>query len=90
MLNPCILIEVQSPSTESDDRGPNLYCYKTIASVQAVILIAQDRTQDVVHERQTDGSFTQSEHDSGAIELRAIDCTLPITEVYEDLPLAST
>ena len=89
VLNPRILIEVQSPSTESD-RGPKLDCYKTIASVQAVILIAQDRTQDVVHERQTDGSFTQSEHDSGAIELRAIDCTLPITEVYEDLPLAST
>jgi hypothetical protein len=39
-----------------------------------------------LHERQADGTFTQSEHHVGAIELRAIGCTLPITEVYEDLP----
>jgi Uma2 family endonuclease len=90
VLNPRILIEVQSPSTESDDRGPKLDCYKMIATVQAVILIAQDRTQVIVHERQADGSFTQSDHDGGAIELRAINCTLPIAEVYEDLPIAST
>ncbi len=42
------------------------------------------------HERQADGSFTQSDHDGGAIELRAINCTLPIAEVYEDLPIAGT
>jgi len=35
--------------------------------------------------------FVHTEHhDSGAIELRAINCTLPIAEVYEDLPIAST
>lgn len=81
MLNPRILIEVQSPSTESDDRGPKLDCYKMIDSVQVVILIAQDRTQVIVHERKDDGSFTQSDYDGGAVELQAIDCTLPIAEV---------
>jgi hypothetical protein len=35
-LNPTILIEVQSPSTENDDRGPKLDCYKLIGSVRAV------------------------------------------------------
>jgi len=90
VLNPCLLIEVLSPSTEGDDRGPKLDCYKMIATVQAVILIAQDRSHVIVHERQADGSFTQSDHDGGAIELRAINCTLPIAEVYEDLPIAST
>jgi hypothetical protein len=79
-----------APSTESDDRGAKLDRYKMIASVQAVILIAQDRAQVIVHERQADGSFTQSDHDDGAIELPAINCTLPIAEVYEDLPIAST
>lgn len=86
VLNPSILIEVQSPSTESDDRGPKLDCYKLMASVRAVVLIAQDRAHVTVHERQADGSFAQSDHDAGAIELRAIGCTLPIAEVYEDLP----
>ena len=86
VLNPSILIEVQSPSTESEDRGPKLDCYKMMASVRAVILIAKDRACVTVHERQADGSFTQSDQDGGAIELRAIGCTLQLAEVYEDLP----
>jgi Uma2 family endonuclease len=86
VLNPSILFEVQSPSTESDDRGPKLDCYKMMASVRAVILIAQDRAHVTVHERQADGSFAQSDHDGGVIELRVIGCTLRIVEVYEDLP----
>jgi Uma2 family endonuclease len=86
VLNPSILIEVQSPSTESDDRGPKLDGYKMMASVQAVILIAQDRAHVTVHERQADGSFTQRDHDSGAVELRGIGAALPIAEIYEDLP----
>ena len=43
-----------------------------------------------MHERQADGSFEQSDHEAGAIELRAINSTLPIAEVYEDLPNTGT
>ena len=57
-----------------------------IASVRAVILIAQDRAHVTVHERQADGSFAQSDHDGGAVELRAIGCALAIAGLYEDLP----
>jgi Uma2 family endonuclease len=86
VLNPSVLVEVQSPSTESDDRGPKLDCYKLMASVQAVILIAQDRSHVIVHERKSDGSFAQSVHETGAVDLPVIGCTLPIAEIYEDLP----
>ncbi|HYQ04155.1 MAG TPA: Uma2 family endonuclease [Polyangiaceae bacterium] len=88
VLNPTVLIEVQSPSTESDDRGPKLDCYKLIASVQTVVLVAQDRPHVTVHERQADGTFTQREYLRDVIDLRAISCTLPIGEVYEGLPEA--
>jgi len=86
VLNPMVLIEVQSPSTESDDRGPKLDCYKTIASVQAVVLVAQDRIDVTVYARQTDGSFLRSAYDGGVIQLACIGCQLPIAEIYEDLP----
>jgi len=86
VLNPTVLIEVQSPSTESDDRGPKLDCYKTIASVQAVVLVAQDRVEVTVYTRQPDGSFLRSTHESGIIELASIGCRLPVAEIYEDLP----
>lgn len=86
VLNPSILIEVQSPTTENDDRGPKLDSYKAIASVQAVILVAQDAVELTVHQRQPDGSFLQSNHHSGTVELPSIGCNLPVAEVYEDLP----
>jgi Uma2 family endonuclease len=86
VLNPAVLIEVLSPSTESDDRGPKLDGYKLIGSVQSVILVAQNHTEIVVHQRRPDGSWWQQLCDGGIIEISAIGCRLPIAEVYEDLP----
>jgi Uma2 family endonuclease len=86
VLNPTVLIEVQSPSTESDDRGPKLDCYKLISSVQAVLLVAQDESRVDVHARLPDGSWHQREYVDGILEVPGIDCRLPISEIYEDLP----
>jgi Uma2 family endonuclease len=86
VLNPTVLIEVQSPSTESDDRGPKLDCYKLISSVQAVLLVAQDASRVDVHARRPDGSWHQREYIDGIVEVSSIGCRLPIAEVYEDLP----
>lgn len=86
VLNPTILIEVLSQSTESDDRGPKLDCYKTIASVKAVLLVAQDEPLIIVHERRADGSWSQASHTSGTVSVPGIACALALGEVYEDLP----
>jgi Uma2 family endonuclease len=86
VLNPSVLIEVQSPSTESDDRGPKLDAYKLIASVRAVLLVAQDRMHVTLHERQPDGSWAEAVHQGGAIVVAELGCRLPMTEIYEDLP----
>jgi Uma2 family endonuclease len=86
VLNPTVLIEVQSPSTESDDRGPNLDCYKLVASVRAVILVAQDKAEITVHERRADGSWSQAAYEGGTLDVPAIGCRLPVAEVYEELP----
>ncbi|MBI4263724.1 MAG: Uma2 family endonuclease [Acidobacteria bacterium] len=86
VLNPSVLVEVHSPSTVADDCGPKLDCYRTIASVKAIVLVSQDERRIVVHERQPDGRWAETVHTSGIVELAAIDCTLPVDEVYEDLP----
>jgi Uma2 family endonuclease len=86
VLNPTVLIEVQSPSTESDDRGPKLDCYKSVTSVQAILLVAQDRHHVTVHTRQADGSFLGASYENGVIEVASIGCRLSIAEIYEDLP----
>jgi Uma2 family endonuclease len=86
VLNPTVLIEGLSKSTASDDRGPKLDVYKTIASVQAVVLVAQNEPLVIVHERRADGSWAQASHAAGVVALPAIACSLPLAEVYEELP----
>jgi len=86
VLNPALLVEVLSPSAETDDRNTKLDCYKTISSVQVVILVAQTHVEVTVHTRQADGGFRQARHDTGVVELPAIGARLPIDEIYDDLP----
>jgi Uma2 family endonuclease len=86
VLNPKVVVEVSNPSTESDDRGLKLDCYKTIASLDLVVLVAQEQPQVTVYRRQSDGSFGRTCYDAGAVELQAIGCSLPIAEIYENLP----
>jgi Uma2 family endonuclease len=86
VLNPAVLIEVLSPSTERDDRGAKLDCYKAIATVQAVVLIDQDRHLVTLHTRQPDDSWRQSQHTGDALAIVGIGCHLPLAEIYADLP----
>ncbi len=86
VLNPTILIEVQSPSTEADDCGPKVDCYRTIASVQAIVLVSQAARRITLHERHPDGRWSETAHTRGTVELIAIGCTWAMDEVYDDLP----
>ena len=45
LTNPTALFEVLSPSTEAYDRGLKAGNYRTISSLQAYILISQDRAE---------------------------------------------
>ena len=44
LINPLIIIEVLSPSTEKTDRGWKLTTYRSIASVQEIVYIHLDQT----------------------------------------------
>src|SRR5439155_8619271 len=48
LLNPRILIEVLSPSTQHYDRGEKFEHYRTIQSLREYLLVSQDRPQ-IVH-----------------------------------------
>lgn len=86
VLNPKVVFEVASPSTERDDRGAKLDCYMTIPSVEAIVLVAQDRPEITVHMRQPDASWRRTTHAEGHAALPAIGCTVAVEEVYADLP----
>lgn len=89
VLNPTLLVEVLSPSTEAYDRGEKLAHYKRIDSLREVILVAHDERR-VDLWRRVGRSWTQMTFHSGAeVELESLDdVQLAVDDVYFD-PLAT-
>jgi Uma2 family endonuclease len=88
LLNPQVVVEVLSPSTEVYDRDEKLSHYQRVPSIQEVALVAHDRREIEIVRRQSDGSW--SRHVSRGEEtahLESLGCGLPLAEVYHD-PLA--
>ncbi|MBZ0300384.1 MAG: Uma2 family endonuclease [Anaerolineae bacterium] len=85
LLNPTVIIEVLSPSTESYDRGKKFQHYRTLDSLQEYILVAQDSPRIERYLRQPDGQwlFADATQMDGRLELPSISCTLLLSDVYE-------
>lgn len=83
LLNPTVIIEILSPSTEAYDRGYEFTLYRTLQSLQEYILIAQNRAQIERYIRQPDQQWLLSEVKTldGIIELTTIGCSLSAADV---------
>jgi Uma2 family endonuclease len=92
LLNPSVIIEVLSASTEAYDRGAKFAHYRSVESLQAYVLIAQDRPHIELFERETDGRWVLSEAKgpTGRLELESLSCVLELSEVYERIIDASS
>lgn len=87
-LNPTVLVEVLSPTTESYDRGEKLAHYKSIDSLREVMLVAHDE-QRVDPWRRIGDHWTQITFRPGeAVALDSLGCALPVADLYFD-PLAT-
>lgn len=89
LVNPLVIMEVLSASTEAYDRGIKFFEYQSIASFQEYVLIAQDRPHITHYVRQNSGQWLRSDlHGIGEhLLLRALDCAIPIAEIYRQVPL---
>jgi Uma2 family endonuclease len=84
LLNPAVIIEVLSPSTERYDRGEKFAHYRRIASLREYVLIAQD-TPRIDHYRRDGDSWVLTEvSDPGAsLALDSLGVTLPLEIIYD-------
>lgn len=85
LLNPTLLIEVLSPSTERYDRIAKSSYYRTIDSLTEHLLVAQDEIRIEQYVKQSNGQWSLFEYltiDSNA-RLPSIDCSLLLGEVYD-------
>ncbi|MGH9823970.1 MAG: Uma2 family endonuclease, partial [Blastocatellia bacterium] len=60
-LNPILIVEVISPTTESRDRGDKFAAYQQIASFQSYLLVAQNARLVSLYVRHPDGTWPSRE-----------------------------
>ena len=90
LLNPTLIIEILSPSTERYDRTGKFFRYQGIPSFREYLLVAQDEPLVEQFIREEDGrwvwSFTQGL--DAALTIRTIAQTLPLAAIYEQVSFA--
>ena len=84
ILNPVVVVEVLSKSTEAFDRGAKFRAYRTIESLKEYVLVSQDRPLVEQYVRIEGGrwSLTEAEGLEGSLTLPSIECTLNLGAVY--------
>jgi Uma2 family endonuclease len=89
LLNPTLIVEVLSESTESYDRGKKFGYYRTMDALAEYLLVAQDEYRVEQYVRQADGRWLLSDIRTldGKVELASIPCVLALREVYDKVVL---
>ncbi len=91
LVNPSLIIEVLSKSTEGYDRGEKFAHYRRIESLKEYVLVAQDKHRVEHYIRQPDDQWLMSERNKveDRMELVSINCTLLLSEIYDKVDVSS-
>ncbi len=84
LLNPVVIVEVLSASTEAYDRGKKFEQYQQIETLTEYILVTQEPYRIEQYVRQSDKEWRYSEyHDAGdVIKMSVIGCELALKDAY--------
>ncbi|HYU33556.1 MAG TPA: Uma2 family endonuclease [Thermoanaerobaculia bacterium] len=85
LLNPVLIVEVLSPTTESYDRGRKFENYQTLDSLKEYVLVAQDRPR-VEHYLRQDGHvwlYTDVSGLDSSVAFSSIGCEVALAEIYD-------
>jgi Uma2 family endonuclease len=83
LLNPTVIVEVLSPSTEAYDRGAKFAYYRQLPSLQDYLLVSQFQMLIEHFTREEEGWLLTETTDPGeVVQLPSIACELPVAEVY--------
>lgn len=85
LINPTVIMEVLSSTTEAFDRGEKFEGYRRLKSLQDYLLVAQDRPHVEQYARQPDDRWLLSEAGGTGtdIALPSIGCVLRLSEIYD-------
>lgn len=88
--HPRLVVEVLSETTAAYDRGRKFELYRTIETLEEVLLVEQDRRHADLFRREAAGRWVlESVGPAGEIRLASLGVSLPLERVYEDVPAAA-
>lgn len=87
IVNPLLVVEVLSPSTEKHDRTDKFMAYRTIPSLREYVLVDQDQPRVTTFFR-NDAQHWEDADVTGmkeTVRLQSIDCDIPLSRIYKNI-----
>ncbi len=87
LLNPMLIVEVLSKSTEAYDRGAKFEYYQTIESFREYVLIRQEpfRAEQFVRKEKNVWTYFEFRKSDDTVKLNSIDCELVLKDIYHKI-----
>ena len=85
IINPKLLIEILSDSTEAKDRGEKFFAYQTLEDLQEYVLVSQDKHLVETFTKQNDGSwrYLATIGLSSKVYFESVDTEISLEEIYD-------
>lgn len=85
-VEPCLLIEITSPSTARIDKREKVQAYRTIPSLRSYVIVEQAWRRVVRYWRDAEGVWQEEDlHGEGTVALPCPEVTLTLQQIYEGL-----
>ncbi|NJK62498.1 MAG: Uma2 family endonuclease [Synechococcaceae cyanobacterium SM2_3_1] len=87
VINPILIAEILSPSTQSYDRGDKFEAYRSVATFQEYLLINQDYSHVEHYARQKSSQWLLTDHidPPGELTLASLQININLQELYENV-----
>lgn len=89
LLNPALIVEVLSPTTEAYDRGKKFQLSQEVESLAEYVLVAQDkhRVERFLRQDGNEWLLTTTTGLESTVSLTSIQCTLDLAEIYDKVKI---
>jgi len=91
LLNPALLIEVLSASTEAQDRGFKFAQYRQLESLREYAVVSQTEPRVEIFRRQASGDWLLSESTGPDATCRfdSVDCRIALADIYQQVSFSA-
>ena len=86
LVNPTLIVEVLSPTTEKYDRHKKFKAYKSIESLREYLLIWQNEKFVMLFTKHNEKFWFQSDYvENETLRLESVECQLSVDEIYQNI-----